>query len=93
MKLPHVKDAHVNDAVALFYQFNPICGQHIIYFLFSAGALGYFPSYTLGAMMAAQLFETAHKEIPSLDEKIQKVEFCSYFFSDFNLLNLSFASM
>ena len=58
-----------------------------------AGALGYFPSYTLGAMMAAQLFETAHKEIPSLDEKIKQVEFQSYFNRDINLVDLTFDSM
>ena len=32
----------------------------------------YFPSYTLGAMMAAQLFETAEKAIPDLRSKIAK---------------------
>ena len=32
----------------------------------------YFPSYTLGAMMAAQLFETAEKAIPDLRGKIAK---------------------
>ena len=43
--------------------------------------------------MAAQLFETAHKEIPSLDEKIKQVEFQSYFNSDINLVDLTFNSM
>ena len=32
------------------------------------GAFGYFPSYTLGAMAAAQLMEAARAQIPSLDE-------------------------
>lgn len=41
----------------------------------SAGLFGYFPSYTLGSMIAAQLFETAKKEIPDLKEKIRKGEF------------------
>jgi carboxypeptidase Taq len=31
------------------------------------GAFGYFPSYTLGAMAAAQLMQTARDEIPDLD--------------------------
>jgi Carboxypeptidase Taq (M32) metallopeptidase len=44
-----------------------------VYVIFSTGALGYFPSYTLGAMMAAQLYETAKKEIPELEKKIEKV--------------------
>eukprot|EP01035_Chromulina_nebulosa_P019725 gene19725-25653_t len=41
----------------------------------SGGAFGYFPSYSLGAMIAAQLFETAEKEIPDLRVKISKGEF------------------
>ena len=44
-----------------------------VYVTFPTGALGYFPSYTLGAMMAAQLYETAKKEIPDLEKKIEKV--------------------
>ncbi|HEX4367571.1 MAG TPA: carboxypeptidase M32 [Rhodopila sp.] len=32
------------------------------------GAFGYFPSYTLGAMAAAQLMQAARSEIPNLDE-------------------------
>ena len=49
--------------------------QHYIsfYYVIAIGALGYFPSYTLGAMMAAQLFETAKVEIPGLEAKIEKV--------------------
>lgn len=34
------------------------------------GSFGYFPSYTLGAMYAAQLFATARGKIPSLSDKI-----------------------
>ena len=32
----------------------------------SAGAWGYFPTYTLGAMMAAQLFQSARRTEPDL---------------------------
>jgi carboxypeptidase Taq len=32
------------------------------------GAFGYFPSYTLGAMAAAQLMEAARQQVPDLDE-------------------------
>ena len=39
------------------------------------GALGYFPSYSLGAMMAAQLFVTAEDSIPELRDKISKGDF------------------
>eukprot|EP01041_Mallomonas_annulata_P007569 gene7569-15522_t len=41
----------------------------------SLGAFGYFPSYTLGAMIASQLFETAEESIPNLRDKISKGEF------------------
>lgn len=41
----------------------------------SFGALGYFPTYSLGAMMAAQLFEQAEIEIPDLKTKISQGEF------------------
>ncbi|ANI29293.1 peptidase M32 [Yersinia entomophaga] len=34
------------------------------------GAFGYFPTYTLGAMYAAQLFQTAREAIPNLDQQI-----------------------
>ncbi|MDX1974119.1 MAG: carboxypeptidase M32 [Rickettsiales bacterium] len=39
------------------------------------GAFGYFPTYTMGAIIAAQLFAAARKAIPNLSEKIQKGEF------------------
>jgi carboxypeptidase Taq len=32
------------------------------------GAFGYFPSYTLGAMAAAQLMQAAREQVPDLDE-------------------------
>lgn len=34
------------------------------------GAFGYFPTYTLGAMYAAQLFQSARDAIPGLDQHI-----------------------
>ena len=34
------------------------------------GAFGYFPTYTLGAMYAAQLFHAARSAIPALDSHI-----------------------
>lgn len=36
----------------------------------SVGAIGYFPSYTLGAMMACQFFEAAKEAIPDLEESL-----------------------
>lgn len=41
----------------------------------SGGAIGYFGSYTLGAMMAVQFFDAAEKEIPDLRGQISRGEF------------------
>lgn len=41
----------------------------------SAGAFGYFPSYCLGNMLAAQLWEQAHHTLPSLDADIAEGNF------------------
>jgi len=35
-----------------------------------SGSLGYFPTYTLGAMFAAQLFESAARDLPGLAQAI-----------------------
>ena len=39
------------------------------------GGFGYFPCYTLGAMLAAQLFRTAQEQIPGLLDAIGKGDF------------------
>ncbi len=39
------------------------------------GAWGYFPTYTLGAMTAAQLFDTAQKAVPEIELGIAKGDF------------------
>lgn len=41
----------------------------------SCMAIGYFPTYLLGAMMAAQLYHYCGLDIPDLEEKIEKGEF------------------
>ena len=41
----------------------------------AAGAFGYFPTYTLGAMIAAQLFAAALKELPNLREQLALGQF------------------
>ncbi|KAJ1431609.1 M32, carboxypeptidase Taq metallopeptidase peptidase [Ochromonadaceae sp. CCMP2298] len=41
----------------------------------AGGAMGYFPTYTLGAMMAVQIFEHAKKKVPNLEESLSKGEF------------------
>ena len=41
----------------------------------SSGAFGYFPTYLLGAMYAAQIYAAAQIAIPKLEEQIEKGEF------------------
>ncbi len=41
----------------------------------SHGNFGYFPTYTLGSVMAAQLFDAAGDDIPDLDGTIRRGEF------------------
>jgi len=37
-----------------------------------AGLIGYFPSYTLGALTAAQLFRAARRDLPELTDQIRR---------------------
>jgi carboxypeptidase Taq len=39
------------------------------------GSFGYFPSYTLGAIMAAQFFATAKQQLPTLEKDIEEGNF------------------
>src|SRR5438045_6914924 len=39
------------------------------------GNCGYFPTYTLGALIAAQLFEAARRDVPGLMQAIAEGEF------------------
>ncbi|MGC9450985.1 MAG: carboxypeptidase M32 [Oceanipulchritudo sp.] len=41
----------------------------------SGGTFGYFPSYCLGNMLAAQLWYTLRKDLPDLDEQVEGAEF------------------
>jgi len=43
----------------------------------SSGSIGYFPTYTLGNLYAAQFFAKVRKEIPDLDDRIAQGEFSS----------------
>ena len=40
----------------------------------SAGLIGYFPTYALGNMIAGQLWECAHAEMPDLEDQIAAAE-------------------
>jgi carboxypeptidase Taq len=41
----------------------------------SAGLMGYFPTYTLGNLMAAQLWERAADDLPDLDGQLERGDF------------------
>ncbi|MBL0318829.1 MAG: carboxypeptidase M32 [Alphaproteobacteria bacterium] len=41
------------------------------------GTFGYFPSYTIGAILAAQIFQTVEQAIPDLSEQTRQGEFSS----------------
>ena len=43
----------------------------------SAGYLGYFPSYTLGNIASVQFFQTACRELPAIPAEIERGEFAS----------------
>ena len=43
----------------------------------SMGAFGYFPTYTLGNLYAAQLLEAARKDITNLDDQVRQGKFTS----------------
>ena len=48
------------------------CLQDIHWF---AGLMGYFPSYSLGAMIAAQMFQAARTALPGLDDDLEVGDF------------------
>jgi carboxypeptidase Taq len=41
----------------------------------SMGAIGYFPTYTLGSLYAAQFWEALARDIPKVDEHIERGDF------------------
>ena len=43
----------------------------------SGGAIGYFPTYSLGNLYAAQLFATAHRDLGDLDQQFASGQFDS----------------
>ena len=40
-----------------------------------AGLIGYFPTYTLGNLMAAHLWEALRAELPDVDAQIERGDF------------------
>jgi carboxypeptidase Taq len=45
----------------------------------AVGSFGYFPSYALGAVIAAQLYESLRADLPALDEQLARGEFTGLF--------------
>jgi carboxypeptidase Taq len=45
----------------------------------AVGSFGYFPNYALGALIAAQLFESLRSDVPDLDEQVARGEFAGLF--------------
>ena len=45
----------------------------------AVGSFGYFPSYALGAVIAAQLYESLRTDLPALDEEIAAGQFGGLF--------------
>ncbi len=45
----------------------------------AVGSFGYFPSYALGAAIAAQLYEKLRGDVPALDEQMARGEFAGLF--------------
>jgi carboxypeptidase Taq len=43
----------------------------------SGGGFGYFPTYALGNLVAAQLWECIHKDIPGLEDSFRRGDFSS----------------
>ena len=43
----------------------------------SAGLFGYFPTYSLGTLLSAQLFDQARKDVPAIDDDLVKGEYGS----------------
>ncbi|GGA47701.1 carboxypeptidase M32 [Pelagibacterium lentulum] len=72
--LPEVWDAKMEAYLGLKTIDNPADGpmQDVHW---PAGAFGYFPSYTLGAMMAAQQWAAIEKAHPSLNDDIARGDF------------------
>ncbi|QOF69707.1 carboxypeptidase M32 [Aminobacter sp. SR38] len=72
--LPEAWDARMRDYLGLSTIDNPADGpmQDVHW---PSAAFGYFPSYTLGAMMAAQQWAALSREHPSVDDEIARGHF------------------
>lgn len=71
--LPDAWDASMRDLLGLSTgtDHGAGCMQDVHWY---AGLVGYFPSYTLGAIMAAQFFDAARAAIPGLEDHVGRGE-------------------
>ncbi|MBX3532246.1 MAG: carboxypeptidase M32 [Rhizobiaceae bacterium] len=74
--LPEAWDARMKAYLGLSTLDNPGDGpmQDVHW---AASLFGYFPSYTLGAMIAAQMWSALKKQLPDADERIAKGDFAA----------------
>lgn len=74
--IPEVWDQRMQDLLGLSTSgnFKDGCMQDVHW---PAGLFGYFPSYTLGALTAAQLFAAASEQLPGLQTEIAHGNFAS----------------
>jgi carboxypeptidase Taq len=72
--VPEIWDAKMREYLHLSTIDNPKDGpmQDVHW---PSGAFGYFPSYTLGAMMAAQQWAAVEREIPNVSDEVRKGNF------------------
>jgi carboxypeptidase Taq len=75
-ELPEAWDAGMRALLGLSTQgdYRDGCMQDVHW---SSGGFGYFPTYTLGAMTAAQLFAAAVRKVPEIPEQIASGNFAS----------------
>jgi carboxypeptidase Taq len=74
--IPEIWDQKMQDYLGLSTQDNPKDGpmQDVHW---PGGAFGYFPSYTLGALTAAQIRKTMEISLPDVEEQIRRGEFAA----------------
>ncbi|HEX4354360.1 MAG TPA: carboxypeptidase M32 [Polyangiales bacterium] len=72
--IPEAWDAGMRELLAISTadDYRDGCMQDVHW---SAGAFGYFPTYTLGAMTAAQLMAAAERELPNLRDDLARGSF------------------
>lgn len=71
--LPEAWNAHMQEYLGLTPPTNAEGVLQDVHW--SHGYIGYFPTYALGNLISAQLWEAIHKDIPDLEDQIRQGEF------------------